>query len=557
MKRVYQFLLLVILAGFMMALGGQRAYATVEDTENGMHRYGTNPTTDTLENLPLGGFTIAWQANFGAEGYDLAYDITSTSDGGFVAVGRQNDNLFAVKTDGNGGFLWQQELNVTPLTEAGYSVEETNDGNYIIIGSTAITGSQGLRPWLVKLATDGTVLWSTESGLSQNVNVSSAFIRGIERTDGTFAVIGGQNSYTDIQRPWRIIVAADGTLVDFDVYEHPIQGFGAGTYINDLFPTADNGFAFTGYVGPLPGEGFLWKFDGAGEPEWVKTYQTDGFRAANGGREVAGGGYILSGCAIPNCNRAMILRADATGDALWTETYTPLTGYAQASDIIQKADGTFLMGEIGYSAVGDWDYTSTLVELDEDGNRLTETPLIGGTAATYIQRLRLTNDGFILAGNMRNENDPNALDFFIARGIFDTGVPNTAPVAATDNFTTLINQPLTVTGAGVLSNDTDADGDALMSVTYGYAEHGTVTLNGNGGFTYTPDPDYVGTDTFGYIATDGRAMSAPMIVNVLITPEQPTAITLAEWNVAANNGWILSTITGFCLVAAIIWLFRK
>jgi hypothetical protein len=513
--------------------------------------------TVVIEVVPPNTFTIAWQANFGGDGYDIAYDITPTGDGGFVTVGVRNYNLYAVKTDGNGGLLWQQELSLSNLNEGAYSVEETNDGNYIIIGSTTVAGSSDYRPWLIKLATDGTPIWSTENGLTQTTDVNSAIIRGVERADGTFVVVGGQNTLTDVQQPWRLVVSASGEALDFDLYENPVQGFGAGTYINDLFVTADGGFAIAGFVGPAPGEAFLWKFDSAAAPQWFKGYRDDGIRAVHGGRELPAGGYILTGCNVANCNQTVVARADANGDVIWSQSYTPSGGYRYGTDIVPKADGTFLLAEIGFSAVGSTNYLSALVELDSTGARLTETPIEGGTAATYIQRLRPTSDGFVLAGYTRNGGTANDPDFFVARAIYEDGSPNATPVALSDSYYTPVNQPLTVSGAGVLANDVDTDNDPLTSVTYGTAAHGTVTLNGTGGFTYTPAPNFAGMDSFTYIATDGREMSRITTVQIMVTPDIPTAVTLSNWEVNAADGWFLSAFTGSLLLAAIGWLMVK
>ena len=55
----------------------------------------------------------------------------------------------------------------------------------------------------------------------------------------------------------------------------------------------------------------------------------------------------------------------------------------------------------------------------------------------------------------------------------------------------------------MLANDTDADGDALTAVLIAGPAHGTLTLNADGSFTYTPAAGYNGTDSFTYRASDG------------------------------------------------------
>ena len=57
----------------------------------------------------------------------------------------------------------------------------------------------------------------------------------------------------------------------------------------------------------------------------------------------------------------------------------------------------------------------------------------------------------------------------------------------------------------MLANDTDVDGDALTAVLVTGPAHGTLTLNADGSFTYTPDANYNGADSFTYSANDGTA----------------------------------------------------
>lgn len=96
-----------------------------------------------------------------------------------------------------------------------------------------------------------------------------------------------------------------------------------------------------------------------------------------------------------------------------------------------------------------------------------------------------------------------------------TAVADT-PVASGDSFSLTQGSSLTVPISGVLANDTDADGDALTAALVTAPAHGSVTLNGDGSFTYTPDLDYFGSDSFSYTATDGTFVSAPATVTLTI-----------------------------------------
>src|SRR5262249_39690655 len=75
----------------------------------------------------------------------------------------------------------------------------------------------------------------------------------------------------------------------------------------------------------------------------------------------------------------------------------------------------------------------------------------------------------------------------------------------------------------VLGNDTDADGDPLTAAVVSGPSHGTVTLNSDGSFTYTPAVHFVGQDSFTYAANDGVAASLPVTVTISVSNVAPVA----------------------------------
>ena len=77
---------------------------------------------------------------------------------------------------------------------------------------------------------------------------------------------------------------------------------------------------------------------------------------------------------------------------------------------------------------------------------------------------------------------------------------NHAPVAIDDSFSLNEDTPLVVVASGVLGNDTDVDGDPLTASLVSAPTHGSLTLNPDGSFTYTPNADYNGPDSFTYTA---------------------------------------------------------
>jgi VCBS repeat-containing protein len=104
---------------------------------------------------------------------------------------------------------------------------------------------------------------------------------------------------------------------------------------------------------------------------------------------------------------------------------------------------------------------------------------------------------------------------------------NDPPVAVNDTYTTLEDVPLIVPAAsGILTNDTDVEGDALTVALVSDVSNGTLNLNTNGSFTYTPATNYNGSDSFTYRASDGFSTGNVATVTINITPvnDPPVAV---------------------------------
>jgi len=101
-------------------------------------------------------------------------------------------------------------------------------------------------------------------------------------------------------------------------------------------------------------------------------------------------------------------------------------------------------------------------------------------------------------------------------------VTNSNPQAAVDSWDFLAGVSRTIPANGVLANDTDADGDALTAVVVSGVSHGTLTLNSDGGFTYTPTAGYSGNDSFVYAASDGVGSSSSTTVTLQVYPHNVT-----------------------------------
>lgn len=97
---------------------------------------------------------------------------------------------------------------------------------------------------------------------------------------------------------------------------------------------------------------------------------------------------------------------------------------------------------------------------------------------------------------------------------------NDAPTAFDDagaEYAVAADQVLQIAAPGVLANDSDVDGDVLQAIFVDDVQHGTLALNRNGSFTYDPDDEYVGLDSFTYRASDGALESEIVTVTIAVT----------------------------------------
>ena len=96
-----------------------------------------------------------------------------------------------------------------------------------------------------------------------------------------------------------------------------------------------------------------------------------------------------------------------------------------------------------------------------------------------------------------------------------TGI-NDAPIAVDDNYTTNEDMPLS---GDIFTNDSDLDGDTLQVNTTPVVgpTNGTVQLNTDGTFTYTPDVDFNGTDLFIYEISDANGGTDEAVASITIT----------------------------------------
>ncbi|HTK77374.1 MAG TPA: tandem-95 repeat protein [Gemmataceae bacterium] len=260
-----------------------------------------------------------------------------------------------------------------------------------------------------------------------------------------------------------------------------------------------------------------------------------------------------SGASIGGSTRYLQYRADlATTSPDQTPTlqsvaieYAPIIGPAANNDTYTTSEDTALTLPAPGVLSND---TSA------NGGNLTAVLVSGPAHGT----LTLNADGSFSYTPAANYNGSDSFAYKANDGSLDGNTAtvsltvtavNDAPVAANDSQSTAEDTSLTISAPGVLGNDTDVEGSPLTAVLVAGPAHGTVTLNADGSFTYTPAANYNGSDSFTYMANDGALNSSPATVSLTITPvndapvavndsyttAEDTVLTVAAPGVRAND----------------------
>ena len=271
-----------------------------------------------------------WTKTYGGSDKDYAHCIRETSDGGFIFTGMTRSfgmghfDVYMVKTDMNGNLLWTKTFGGADY-DAGYSVEQTIDGGYIITGITASFGSGNDDIYLIKTDSIGNSVWKKAIG---GISVDGSNF--VQQTSDTGYIIAG---YT-------------------------YMGFGTGDY-----------------------DAYVIKTDPNGNPLWTKAYGGIDDEAVSTVQETSDGGYIISGNTQSfgaGNSDSYLIRVDVNGDTLWTRTFGGIY-YEGVAFAQQTGDGGYIMTG-GTGSFGSGSNDVYLIKTDSNGYSGCNT----GSTATIV-----------------------------------------------------------------------------------------------------------------------------------------------------------------------------
>ncbi len=122
--------------------------------------------------------------------------------------------------------------------------------------------------------------------------------------------------------------------------------------------------------------------------------------------------------------------------------------------------------------------------------------------------------------------------------------PNDSPVAAADSYITDEDTALNIAAPGVLSNDTDGDANTLNAVLVSDVSNGTLDLDSDGSFDYTPNANFNGSDSFTYKANDGTSDSSTVTVTITVNPVNDAPVVSDDSNTTPKNQSFIDNVSG-------------
>jgi uncharacterized repeat protein (TIGR01451 family) len=345
-------------------------------------------------------------------------------------------------------------------------------------------------------------------------------------SSGGVTLIGGVVTY--IPSPnWSGIATFQYTIYDYN------GGLATGTVtvtvnpINDA-PVATGDSQTTAEDTPVNGAVTATDVDGDSLTFTEGTGSSHGTVVVN-----ADGTYTYTPDANFNGNDSFtVIVSDGQGGTDEVTVYITVTPVNDAPVAVDNTVTTPEDTASGYDVLGN-DY-------DDDGDILTiigVTQPTNGVVVNYGTYVEYTPNS--------NYNGPDQFTYTISDGNGGTATAtvyvtvnsvNDAPIAIDETVTTKEDTPV----SGNLTGS-DIDGDSLTFTQGSGPSHGTVIVNADGTYTYTPNANYYGSDSFTFVVNDGKGGTDEGTVN--ITVNRAVASVYVLTTVSKNNPAVGETVT--------------
>ena len=289
-----------------------------------------------------------WTKTFGGSNCDFGLSVQQTTDGGYIITGFTDSfgaggyDVWLIKTDDSGDALWTKTFGGSDR-EGGYSVQQTTDGGYIITGYTKSFGAGGYDVWLIKTDDSGDTLLTKTFGGSDSDRGNS-----VQQTNDGGYIITGDTFGAGVSDVWLIKTDASGDALWTKTFDGDLHDCGFSVQ-----QTTDGGYIITGHTGWDWGFGsyfdvWLIKTDASGDTLWTKT-----FGGASGVgysvQQTTDGGFIIAASVFlnyPASSYARLIKTNTFGDTLWTKTFGGASGDSRS--VQQTTDGGYIItGQIG------------------------------------------------------------------------------------------------------------------------------------------------------------------------------------------------------------------
>jgi hypothetical protein len=232
-----------------------------------------------------------WNRTFGEEWVNWGHSVQQTTDGGYIIAGRTDPyagdraDAWLIKTDSTGIEEWNRTFG-TDACEYAASVQQTSDGGYIVAGRTTSYGVGVVDAWLIKTDSNGTEQWNrTFGGPYYDYGYSVQ-----QTTDGGYIMVGSTNNRQDI---WLIKTDAGGIEEWNSIFGGPSMDEGYSVQ-----QTTDGGYIVTGYTASYgAGSSDIWliKTDSNGTEQWNEAFGGTGLEKGYSVQQTADSGYIVAG----------------------------------------------------------------------------------------------------------------------------------------------------------------------------------------------------------------------------------------------------------------------